>query len=225
VGQPNVGKSSLLNLFTKNDTAIVSNIAGTTRDIVKENINIHGIPVTIIDTAGIHLTDDIVEQEGIKRAKKILEQADIVLLVIDSSQDIKAQLQYFTDLPYNKKKIIVFNKVDLSNLSNHQLNQNEVVLSAKTQKGFDQLEHKILEMICNEESIETSFSARQRHIQQLQKTLESVAIAEHNFINNQAGELVAEDLRFAQESLSQITGEFTSDDLLGEIFSSFCIGK
>lgn len=225
VGQPNVGKSSLLNLFTKNDTAIVSNIAGTTRDIVKENINIHGVPVTIIDTAGIHLTDDIVEQEGIKRAKKILEQADIVLLVIDSSEDIQSQLDHFDDLPYNKKKIIIFNKSDLSSIPNHKLQDNEIVLSAKTQIGFDQLEHKILAMICNEETIETSFSARQRHISQLQKTLEFVSLAEHNFLNNQAGELVAEDLRMAQECLSQITGEFTSDDLLGEIFSSFCIGK
>jgi tRNA modification GTPase len=225
VGQPNVGKSSLLNLFTKNETAIVSNIAGTTRDIVKENINIHGVPVTIIDTAGIHLTDDVVEQEGIKRAKKILQQADIVLLVIDSSKNIEDQLNHFEDLPYNKKKIVIFNKSDLSRIPDYQLQNNEIILSAKTQKGFEELEHKILDMICDEESLETSFSARQRHISQLQKTLESVAIAEHNFINNQAGELVAEDLRMAQESLSQITGEFTSDDLLGEIFSSFCIGK
>ena len=122
-------------------------------------------------------------------------------------------------------KKISSNKSDLLSLPDHDLQDNEIVLSAKTQKGFDALEHKILDMICNEETLETSFSARQRHIHQLQATLDSIAIAEHNFINNQAGELVAEDLRQAQESLGQITGDFSSDDLLGEIFSSFCIGK
>ncbi|HFC29977.1 MAG TPA: tRNA uridine-5-carboxymethylaminomethyl(34) synthesis GTPase MnmE, partial [Oceanospirillales bacterium] len=111
VGQPNVGKSSLLNLFTRNETAIVSDIAGTTRDIVKENINIQGIPVQIIDTAGIHLTSDKIEQEGIKRAKQILQQADIVLLVLDSTQDIAAQIKQFADIPYAKNKIIIYNKM------------------------------------------------------------------------------------------------------------------
>jgi tRNA modification GTPase len=224
VGQPNVGKSSLLNLFTRNETAIVSDIAGTTRDVVKENINIHGIPVLIIDTAGIHITADKIEQEGIKRAKQILQQADIILQVVDSSKNIETQLDNLSDLPFTKKKIVVFNKSDIANRT-IKLKENQIHLSAKTSLGFDALENKILSMITQEENIETSFSARARHIAQLQNTLESIAIAEYNFLNNQAGELVAEDLRQAQESLSQITGEYTSDDLLGEIFSSFCIGK
>lgn len=224
VGQPNVGKSSLLNLFTRNQTAIVSDIAGTTRDIVKENINIHGIPVLIIDTAGIHITEDKIEQMGIKRAKQILQQADIILQVIDSSTDVQQQLDNLADLPFNKRKLIIYNKSDLAK-PQKTTNQNEVLMSAKTSEGFEELEHKILGMITQEEHIETSFSARARHISQLQKTQEIIAIAEYNFLNNQAGELVAEDLRQAQESLSQITGDFTSDDLLGEIFSSFCIGK
>lgn len=224
VGQPNVGKSSLLNLFTRNETAIVSDIAGTTRDVVKENINIHGIPVLIIDTAGIHITADKIEQEGIKRAKQILQQADIILQVIDSSKDVEQQLLNLSDLPFSKRKIVVYNKSDITT-ANRRLNEHEVQLSAKTSQGFEALEHKILSMITQEENIETSFSARARHIAQLEKTLDSISIAEHNFLNNQAGELVAEDLRQAQENLSQITGDFTSDDLLGEIFSSFCIGK
>lgn len=224
VGQPNVGKSSLLNLFTRNQTAIVSDIAGTTRDIVKENINIKGIPVLIIDTAGIHITADKVEQEGIKRAKQILQQADIILQVIDSSKDVALQLENLSDLPFSKRKLNIYNKSDISK-GNIELKENESQLSAKTSEGFEALEHKILGMITQEENLETSFSARSRHISQLEKTLENIAIAEHNFLNNQAGELVAEDLRQAQESLSQITGQFTSDDLLGEIFSSFCIGK
>ncbi len=224
VGQPNVGKSSLLNLFTRNETAIVSDIAGTTRDVVKENINIHGIPVLIIDTAGIHITEDKIEQEGIKRAKQILQEADIILQVIDASKDIQQQLDNLSDLPFNKRKLVIYNKSDIA-ITNKETKENEVVLSAKTSEGFEELEHKILGMITQEENIETSFSARARHISQLEKTLENIAIAEHNFLNNQAGELVAEDLRQAQESLSQITGDFTSDDLLGEIFSSFCIGK
>ena len=224
IGQPNVGKSSILNLFTRNETAIVSDIAGTTRDIVKENINIQGIPVLIIDTAGIHITEDKIEQEGIKRAKQILQQADIILQVIDGSKDIQQQKNNLADLPFNKRKIIIYNKSDIISKKN-LLADNELQLSAKTGSGFDLLENKIINMISKENNIETSFSARSRHISQLQKTLENISIAEHNFINNQAGELVAEDLRQAQENLSQITGEFSSDDLLGEIFSSFCIGK
>lgn len=224
IGQPNVGKSSLLNLFTKNETAIVSEIAGTTRDIVKENINIKGIPVTIIDTAGIHITDDKIEQEGIKRAKSILHQADIILQVIDNSRDVQLQQNNLKDLQTTNKKIIVYNKTDISQ-PRKGLQENEVELSAKTTKGFVELENKIINLISNQQNIETTFSARTRHINQLNKTLENVSIAEDNFLNQQAGELVAEDLRQAQENLSQITGEFTSDDLLGEIFSSFCIGK
>lgn len=225
VGQPNVGKSSILNLFTRNETAIVSDIAGTTRDVIKENINIHGVPVLIIDTAGIHITADKIEQEGIKRAKQILQQADIILQVIDSSKDAKQQLKNLSDLPFSKRKLVVYNKSDITTTVDRELTENEIQLSAKTSHGFEALEHKILSMITQEENLETSFSARARHISQLEKTLENISKAEHNFLNNQAGELVAEDLRQAQESLSQITGEFTSDDLLGEIFSSFCIGK
>jgi tRNA modification GTPase len=223
VGQPNVGKSSLLNLFTRNETAIVSDVAGTTRDVVKENINIHGIPVLIIDTAGIHITDDKVEQEGIRRAKQILQQADIILQVIDCSQNIEQQKHNLANLPFSKRKLIVYNKVDIVQID-AELKDNEVQLSAKTKQGFGKLEDKILGIINAQGSIESSFSARTRHINQLKKTLENVAIAENNFFNQQ-GELVAEDLRQAQDHLSQITGEFTSDDLLGEIFSSFCIGK
>ncbi|MBL4772200.1 MAG: tRNA uridine-5-carboxymethylaminomethyl(34) synthesis GTPase MnmE [Alcanivoracaceae bacterium] len=224
VGPPNVGKSSILNLFTRNETAIVSDIAGTTRDIIKENINIQGIPVLIIDTAGIHITEDKVEQEGIKRAKQILQQADIILQVVDVSKNTEQQINNLADLPFNKRKIIIYNKSDLLS-QNKKIESNEIELSAKTGTGFELLEEKIIKMISNENNIESSFSARARHISQLQKTLENINIAEHNFLNNQAGELVAEDLRQAQECLSQITGEFNSDDLLGEIFSSFCIGK
>lgn len=223
VGQPNVGKSSILNLFTKNDTAIVSDIAGTTRDVIKESINIEGVPVTIIDTAGIHFTEDKIEQEGIKRAKKILEQADVLLQVVDASKNIEEQTQQFDDLVFTGKKIIVLNKTDLSE-TNKTLS-NAVLLSAKTGNGFETLEKRVLELMGHEQSNESVFSARQRHIHHLQNTEESLATAEINFIQNHAGELVAEDLRIAQENLSYITGEFSSDDLLGEIFSSFCIGK
>ena len=224
IGQPNVGKSSLLNLFTRNETAIVSDVAGTTRDIIKENINIQGVPVTIIDTAGIHITADKIEQEGIKRAKSILQQADIILQVIDCSRDIQTQKDNLSDLPFNRRKLVLFNKADIGDKKD-SLKENELYISAKTSAGFVELENKIIQMISHESNTETIFSARARHISQLQITLESISTAEYNFINNQAGELVAEDLRQAQESLSQITGEFSSDDLLGEIFSSFCIGK
>lgn len=224
VGQPNVGKSSLLNLFTQNETAIVSEIAGTTRDIIKENINIQGVPVLIIDTAGIHMTEDKIEQEGIKRAKNILQQADIILEVIDTSKNTEEQKQQMAQLPFKKRKIIVYNKADIGK-SIDSTQDNEVIVSAKTGDGFDELESKILKLIHLNQGTESTFSARHRHITQLQKTQENLLLAEHNFLNNQAGELVAEDLRQAQEHLSQITGVFTSDDLLGKIFSSFCIGK
>jgi tRNA modification GTPase len=224
VGQPNVGKSSLLNFFTQNETAIVSDIAGTTRDIIKENINIQGVPVLIIDTAGIHITNDKIEKEGIKRAKKILQQADIILEVIDSTINIDEQKRQLAQLPFNNRKIIVYNKADISKPIG-KIKDNEVIVSAKTGQGFENLESKILKLIHLNQGTESTFSARHRHITQLQKTQENLQLAEHNFLNNQAGELVAEDLRQAQEHLSQITGTFTNDDLLGEIFSSFCIGK
>lgn len=215
VGKPNAGKSSLLNCLTQEDTAIISDVAGTTRDVVKEDIVLQGIPVRLLDTAGIHETDNPIEQQGIEKALTIKEQADVVLHVVDGSQihDIETQ---------SSKEIMVINKSDL--MDNQQQQDNCVYVSALTQKGIETLIQTIVDKVTVATLSESTFTARKRHIKQLEITQQHVAEAEQQLTYNQ-GELSAEELRLAQNALSEITGEFSSDDLLGQIFSSFCIGK
>lgn len=222
IGKPNAGKSSLLNRLTEAETAIVSEVAGTTRDVIKEDVVIAGIPVRLIDTAGIHETDNPIEQQGIARALQVQQQADVVLQVWDASDEVKGLLKPENNL------IHVINKVDL--IDNQQtaqlktLNPDALLVSAKQNQGIDLIRQAIINQVTSGGLNENSFTARQRHIEQLKLTQQHIDAAEQQLQFNQ-GELSAEELRLAQQALSEITGDFSSDDLLGEIFSSFCIGK
>ena len=225
-GKPNAGKSSLLNMLTKESSAIVTDIAGTTRDVLKETIHIDGMPIHIIDTAGLHDSDDVVEQEGIRRAHNEINNADIILLVFDS-RDSKANLSILPDSVKNKPKILVRNKIDLvGNKSSVKKvgNITEISISAKNGDGIDTLRESLSEFAGLNSGIEGVFVARKRHLDAIEETLEFINSASSQ-LNSGSSELVAEDLRQAGMKLGQITGEFSSDDLLGEIFSSFCIGK
>jgi len=217
IGKPNAGKSSLLNCLTEADTAIISEVAGTTRDVVKEDVVIAGIPVRLIDTAGIHDTDNPIEQQGIDRALKMKDQADVVLHVMDGQSPVKDQL---ID---DDKYINIINKNDMLHPENQKLKQ-ALQVSAKNQQGIDQVREAIAAHVNMGSLNENTFTARQRHIEQLKLTQFHIDQAEQQLAHNQ-GELSAEDLRLAQQALNEITGDFSSDDLLGEIFSSFCIGK
>ncbi len=229
-GKPNAGKSSLLNCFAGKDIAIVTDIAGTTRDILKEKINIDGMPVHILDTAGLRDSNDKIEQEGIKRAKDAFQQADLILVLIDvrdKNSAIEASL--IEPLPDKVKKIIVYNKIDLieqqAKVEQDSKGSIQVWLSAKKQIGIDLLKQEIKKMVGYQQTTEGTFSARSRHMDALNKAEEFIqqAIAELNQGNY--AELAAENLLQAQNQLNTITGEFSSDDLLGKIFAGFCIGK
>lgn len=226
-GKPNAGKSSLLNALAGYEAAIVTPIAGTTRDIVKEQITIGGMPIHITDTAGIRNSDDLIEQEGIKRAEKAIQQADIILLVIDSQDIVDKATLWPSFLDENDHRItIIFNKIDLIEKAkiNSMGQQTTLFLSAKTELGIDLL-HQHIKKIAGIQQVEGNFSARRRHIDSLEKSLTFILAGENQLKTAAAGELLAEDLRQCQQQLNQITGEFNADDLLGEIFSSFCIGK
>ncbi len=217
IGKPNAGKSSLLNCLTEEDTAIISEVAGTTRDVVKEDVVIAGIPVRLIDTAGIHETNNPIEQQGIDRALKMKLQADVVLHIMDGQQPVK-------DLVSDDKKYInIINKSDLLHHENTDID-GVLKVSAKTAAGIDDIRAAIVELVNLGTLNENTFTARQRHIEQLKLTQQHIDAAAYQLHTNQ-GELSAEELRLAQQALNEITGDFSSDDLLGEIFSNFCIGK
>ena len=225
-GKPNAGKSSLLNALTKQPSAIVTDIAGTTRDVLKETIHVDGMPLHIIDTAGLHNSEDIIEQEGIRRAYTEINNADVVLLVFDAKDELP-DFSILPDLVKNKPIICIRNKIDLINTKsnvNKLDNQLEVWLSAKNGDGVDLLRKALAEFAGLNSAGEGVFLARKRHIDSIDQTLIYIDSAIEQ-LEGGASELVAEDLRQAGMSLGQITGEFSSDDLLGEIFSSFCIGK
>lgn len=220
-GKPNAGKSSLLNLLAGSDSAIVSDIPGTTRDVLREKIQIQGVPLHIVDTAGLREASDVIEQEGVRRAQKEMQQADILLTVIDATTDAVL-------LDAQPNEIQVLNKIDLLQRSNDDAPASVVKLSAKTGEGLEQLQQKILHLAgYNSQPGQTTgiYTARRRHLQALQKTAEHLELAQRALLVDQAGEVMAEELRLAQNTLSEITGAFSSDDLLGKIFSEFCIGK
>lgn len=233
-GLPNAGKSSLLNALAGREAAIVTDIAGTTRDILKEHIQIDGMPLHIIDTAGLRDTNDPVEKIGVERALNAINQADRILLVVDSTKaeaddPLSVWPNFLNPKPAIDKITVIYNKADLSQqpiqLLNSDKNYTAIHLSAKDNKGIDLLRNHLKTCMGYEHTSESSFSARRRHLQALQEAKESVEHGYQQLINQGAGELLAEDLRQAQQSLGTITGEFTPDDLLGRIFTSFCIGK
>ena len=232
-GKPNAGKSSLLNALAGKDSAIVTDIEGTTRDVLKEQINIDGMPLHIIDTAGLRESTDEVEKIGIDRAWKEIEQADRILLVSDASEnDAKESNDHWPEfigkLARTDHLTLIRNKVDKIN-EDASLNLEGaypvVSISAKTKHGLTFLQDHLKDCVGFNASNEGSFTARRRHLDALTKAVEAVKLGRQQLTEFNAGELLAEELRVAQDALSEITGKFTPDDLLGEIFSSFCIGK
>lgn len=225
-GKPNAGKSSLLNALAGHEAAIVTDIAGTTRDVLRERIQLDGLPMHIIDTAGLRESANLVEQEGIRRAHDEIRKADKVLLLIDIQDDDNHGLM--SSLPANVDITKVYNKIDLQSRP-AEIKQNqegtEIYLSIKTGAGLNLLTEHLKQSVGYNDNTETVFTARARHVRTLQLGREHVEAALLQLQHNLASELVAEELRLAQQTLSEITGEFTSDDLLGKIFSSFCIGK
>ena len=223
-GKPNAGKSSLLNSLTKQPSAIVTDVAGTTRDVLKETIQIDGMPIHIIDTAGLHNSDNIIEQEGIRRAHTEINNADVVLLVYDAS-DKSVDLSILPESVKDKAKIVIKNKIDLtgSKTGIQKIQNNpEISISAKNGDGINIVRKALADFAGLNSNTEGVFLARKRHI--IDETLSFINSAISQ-LDGGASELVAEDLRQAGMHLGQITGEFSSDDLLGQIFSSFCIGK
>lgn len=252
VGQPNVGKSSLLNALAGDDVAIVTEIPGTTRDTVSRAIEINGIPVTVVDTAGLRATSDPIETLGIERTWSAVRGADLALVLVDArdTRDVAralgaADAAIMAQLPTELPRVIVHNKVDLaaagSMVAQHSLHdgngqdgnrkmpgqpQRHVWLSAKTGEGVDALRRAMLEVIGADEEMEGTFLARERHLVALREAGMHLASAARIMTEREPPlELIAEELRGAQGALATITGEFSADDLLGEIFARFCIGK
>jgi len=229
VGQPNVGKSSLLNRLAGDDLAIVTPTPGTTRDALKSSIQIRGIPLHIIDTAGLRATEDEVEKIGIARAWKAVREADLALLLLDARTGLTADDRAILDrLPASLPRLIVRNKIDLATELPSKTRDGETMtlaLSAKTGQGMDLLEAALLE-IAGWQNTEDIFTARARHVQALEAGATHLSAARVELeAPHPALELFAENLRLTQNALTEITGEFTADDLLGAIFSRFCIGK
>ena len=224
-GQPNVGKSSLLNRLAGDDLAIVTPVAGTTRDVVRSTLQIEGIPLHVIDTAGLRDTDDEVEKIGIERTWREIERADVVVLLVDARTGAgDAERAILEQLPASLARITVYNKVDLAHRAAERHDQSDGVaisLSAKHGDGIDLLRKELLR-IAGWHPAEDVFIARERHLRALTETREHIAAAQAQLPQL---ELFAEELRLAQLALSSITGEFSADDLLGEIFGRFCIGK
>jgi len=228
-GRPNAGKSSLLNQMAKRDAAIVTDIPGTTRDILRENINIDGMPVHVVDTAGLRDSRDLIEEEGIRRAWREINVADCILLVVDDrvgvTQNDEEILQRF---PNALPRAIVHNKIDLSTrpagLGEGRWGP-EIALSAKTGEGIADLCRYLKSLMGYHSAGEGGFSARRRHIDALQRASQCLNDARRQFQDHRGGELLAEDLRLVHDILGEITGKSTSDDLLGRIFADFCIGK
>ncbi|MBZ5487418.1 tRNA uridine-5-carboxymethylaminomethyl(34) synthesis GTPase MnmE [Halomonas aquamarina] len=232
-GRPNAGKSSLLNALTEQDTAIVTDIAGTTRDVLREYIHIDGMPLHIIDTAGLRDTPDAVEKIGVARAWEEIERADRVLLMVDAATtdatDPMAIWPEFVErLPDRTRLTLVRNKIDESEEAagiDLSTPTPTLRLSAKTGAGVDNLKAHLKDVMGFAATTEGRFSARRRHLDALDRAMEALDNGRAQLEGFGAGELLAEDLRDAQASLGEITGEFSADDLLGEIFGSFCIGK
>ena len=233
VGQPNAGKSSLLNSLSGKESAIVTDIAGTTRDVLKEEINLDGMPLHIIDTAGLRDSECEVEKIGIQRAWDVIEKADQILMVVDENKiddpdSVRINQELLDQFPDSIDITLIHNKIDLANKQPEIIkgeHRSEIYLSAKANIGIDLLKNHLKECMGYQSAGEGTFMARRRHLEAIQKAILAVKNGLSQLQEFAAGELLAEELRLAQNALSEITGEFTSDDLLGRIFTSFCIGK
>lgn len=227
-GRPNAGKSSLLNALARREAAIVTDVPGTTRDVVREEINLDGLPLHILDTAGLRESGDIIEREGMRRTWHAIEQADVLLLLVDDAQgfgDIEKNI--LKKLPDKLSTLVLFNKIDISGRKAGIVKDNSetsLAISATSGEGLEELAKTIKSLAGMQPSGEGTFMARQRHVVALQQAKDFINSALEQAKAGQ-GELVAEELKQTQTVLGEITGEVSSDDLLGKIFSEFCIGK
>lgn len=224
-GRPNAGKSSLLNRLAGRDSAIVSAEPGTTRDVLREHLDVDGLPIHVFDTAGLRQGGGDIEREGMRRARESMQQADRILLLIDATtEEVPTISELASDIPLTE----VINKIDLTNDTqgrSDSIGRPRFYLSAKTGEGVSALVDHLKELAGFAATSEGTFSARQRHLDAIDRALTHLRSGHEELSETASGELLAEELRLAQQSLSTITGAFTADDLLGEIFSSFCIGK
>lgn len=220
-GKPNAGKSSILNALSGEESAIVTDIAGTTRDTLKESIIIHGLPLHIIDTAGLRETTDVIEQEGIRRTQEAMKKADLILWIHDD-QDQEIEANHFLE-SLNAPILHVRNKVDLTGKAIGKV-ADTITLSAKDNLGIDLLKDTIVEIVQFQPN-QGLFSARERHLIALRESLAHLAVAKNLLQESHSIDLVAEEIRLSQDKIGLITGKFSTDELLGEIFSSFCVGK
>ncbi|MCG8379804.1 MAG: tRNA uridine-5-carboxymethylaminomethyl(34) synthesis GTPase MnmE [Proteobacteria bacterium] len=226
IGPPNVGKSSIINYLSRNDSAIVSARPGTTRDIIKETVLLEGNLFTLIDTAGIHATEDEIELEGINRTNKATNMADLVLYVIDASKDDKQQLtEASKSIPDFVKTTVVRNKIDLCNKEDLIRNEKDIFVSAKTGEGMEILIQQICKSLEYTSAENDIIFARKRHIDAIKRISESLNRTLEAIEKNSGLEIIAEELRQSLNGFDEITGKTTTDDILGEIFSRFCIGK
>ncbi len=225
VGKPNAGKSSLMNRLSGEETAIVTEIAGTTRDVLRERINIDGLAVELVDTAGLRDNPDRIEEEGIRRARKAMAEADAVLWIQDATEPVPERIE--EPVPDGVPVTIVRNKIDRSGDRPGIIGGDSpvVLLSARTGEGLDALRKHIRDLAGFRDLGEGAFTARRRHVEALRKAQKHFDAGREALQAARAGELLAEELRLSQQALGTITGELTPDDLLGRIFSEFCIGK
>lgn len=228
-GQPNAGKSSLHNQLAGHEAAIVTDVAGTTRDILREQIHLGGLPLSISDTAGLHDATDIVEQEGIRRTQSELAEADRILLVLDHEKGLTVEDKHIlSTLPSSIPVTLVYNKIDKQGLTatlTEEAGQPCLYISAKTGDGITLLKQHLCDAVGYHPQEEGVFIARRRHLIALQRARNAIEAGYGCLTGLGAGELLAEELRLAQQALGEITGTFTNEDLLDQIFSNFCIGK
>ena len=227
-GRPNAGKSSLLNALAGRDSAIVTELPGTTRDLLREYIQLDGMPLHLIDTAGLRQSEDRIEREGIRRAREQIEQADRILWIFDDAEDPGHDALDRGSLPRSVPLTLVCNKIDLTGRPasiREQDGDAEVALSARSGEGLDLLRQHLKQSMGYQDGQQGEFIARRRHLEALERASKHLLTGQQALLANNAGELLAEDLRQAQLALGEITGEFGADDLLGRIFASFCIGK
>lgn len=227
IGKPNVGKSSLLNSLLREEKAIVTSIAGTTRDIVEGEVNIGGVVLKLIDTAGIRVTDDIVEQIGVEKSKKILSEAELVILVLDNSEELSVGDKELLDITKDKNRVVVVNKKDLGSKIDYSLLGEYVLISAYDEKDIDMLQDKIKD-ICNLkdlQNIDSTYIGNARQIAKLKDARNSLKDALNSLYASYPVDIANIDINMAWTSLGEIMGEVSSDELLDELFSRFCLGK